>query len=102
MGGRTKTEAFEDFREMVQEVVSCFADARVARTMWDENGRGILTANGSQRQVLPRTEWQSLPTCSSATDSPDALRGQGLWRRMASGCCPAMQLRPSPRLIFLR
>ena len=56
MAGRTKSEAFENFRGMVQEAVSCFTDARVAGNIRGQDGRGVLTANGGNPFPLKSTE----------------------------------------------
>ncbi len=62
---------------MVQEAVSCFADAHVAGTRWDENGRGILTANGGNPVYLKSSEQR----VSVAFSISYALnRSNGRWR----------------------
>ncbi len=45
MAGRTPSEAFREFRELIQEAISCFAHTRVTGTSQEPNEPGILTVN---------------------------------------------------------
>ncbi len=56
MAGRAEKEAFGNFRDMVQEAVSCFATARVIGSTKELDERGTLTANSGAEVPLTSAE----------------------------------------------
>ena len=64
MAGRTPSEAFREFRELIQEAISCFAHTRVAGTSQEPNEPGILTVNRGKPLSLKATQRQVDITCS--------------------------------------
>ena len=64
MAGRTPSEAFREFRELIQEAISCFAHTRVAGTSQEPNEHGILTVNRGKPLSLKAAQRQVDITCS--------------------------------------
>ena len=56
MAGRTPSEAFREFRELIQEAISCFAHTRVAGTSQEPDGSSILTIHRGKRLTLEATQ----------------------------------------------
>ena len=64
MAGRTPSEAFREFRELIQEAISCFAHTRVTGTSQEPNEPGILTVNRGKPLSLKAAQRQVDITCS--------------------------------------
>ena len=64
MAGRTPSEAFREFRELIQEAISCFAHTRVAGTSQEPDEPGILTIHRGKPLTLEATQPRVDITCS--------------------------------------